>query len=346
MHRKKYTYSGLVMTVITMLACSLSGPVPTPIETPVHLQSYAPAFQVITIPAGIDLSQPSQVPLYFLDTGGGHYLLYVYETEKLIYDGRELYSGPLAGVYGGWSAGLSHNGLHYAYVLPNTEDPDFTDLYVDGAKVASGQFISQPSVTDDGAHFFYTTCLSFSGFADSCLFKDGTDIFLAENGILEYWVNGDGTTYYALLRDPQSLVRNGEVIYQGTELAHKAFSPNGAHYAYVSTDDASMQHLIVDGIEVRASSALNVQQVTDLGSYCAWDSASQLVFINGVEFPVQGNSRIECYINDDASHSLIHDEGTWLLDGHPVQFPELNIAEMIAGVEMKGEPWVVYRVVK
>jgi hypothetical protein len=335
----------LVVLLITTMACSFSGSTPAPIETPVHLEPYTPSFQVITIPTRMDLTQPTQAPLYFLDTGGGHYLLYVYETGKLIYDGRELYSGQLADVYGGWSTALSPNGQHYAYVIPGTDGPDFTDLYVDGVKVESAQYLLQPALTDD-ADYFYTACSSATGFSGSCLFKNGADIFLAENGILEYWVNVDGSTYYALLRDPQSLVRNGEVIYQGIELAHKSFSPNGAHYAYVSHDENGMQHLVVDGVVVRSSTALFVDQVTDLGAYCAWDSANQLVFINGVEFPVQGNSRIECHINEDASHSLIHDEGNWLLDGNPVQFPDLNPADTIVNVEMKGDTWVVYRVVK
>jgi len=345
MKKQYHIHAALAVLLITMLACSFSAPSPGPIETPVHLQPYTPSFQVITIPTGIDPTAPSQVPMYFLDTGGGHYLLYVYETQKLVYDGRELYSGQLADVYGGSSAALSHNGLHYAYVIPGTDGLDFNDLYVDGTKVETAQHLLQPALTDD-AHYFYTACSSATGFSGSCLFKDGTDIFLAEHGILEYWVNVDGTTYYALLRDPQSLVRNGEVIYEGTELAHKSFSPNGVHYAYVSHDENGMQHLIVDGDVVRSSTALFVNQVTDLGSYCAWDSANQLVFINGVEFPVQGDSQIKCYINDDASHSLIHDVGTWLLDGNPVQFPELSPADEIENVEMKGDTWYVYRLVE
>jgi hypothetical protein len=335
------------------MACSFSAPGPTVIETPVHLQSFMPALQVVMIPTGIVTTQPSQVPLYFLDTGGGHYLLYVYETEKLVYDGRELHSGPLAGVYGGWSAALSHNGLHYAYVLPNAEDPDFSDLYVDGAKTASGKFFSQPGVPDDGTHHFHTACLSSSGFADSCLFKDGNELLLHEDGILGYSINTDGSSYYAWLRNfdedgnfVESLVKDGAEIYKGRALSQKLFSPNGAHYAYLSSDDTGMQNLVVDGAVVHSSSALFVGQVTDLGAYCAWDPANQLVLINGVEIPVQGNSRIKCYINDDASHFLIQDEGNWLLDGHPVQLPELNPADTVENVEMKGDVWVVYRVVK
>lgn len=342
-----------VVLLITTVACSFSVPGPTVVETPVHLQPFMPAIQVVTIPAGIDPTRPTQVPLYFLDTGGGHYLLYVYETAKLVYDGRELHSGPLAGVYGGWSAALSHNGLHYAYVLPNAEDADFSNLYVDGVKTASGQFFSQPAVTDDGMHHFYTACLSSSGFADSCLFKDGNDLFLHENGILGYWINTDGSSYYASLRNfdeagnfVESLVKDGAEIYKGRELSQKLFSPNGAHYAYLSSDNTGMQNLVVDGTVVHSSSALFVEQVTDLGAYCAWDPANQLVLINGAEFSVQGNSRIKCYINGDASHALIQDEGSWLLDGHPVQFSELNPANTIESVEMKGDTWFVYRVVK
>lgn len=353
MKKKNPIHIVCVVLFITTMACSFSAPGPTVVETPVHLQPFTPALQGITVPIGIDPTQPTQVPLYLLDTADGHYLLYVYETEKLIHDGRELHSGPLAGVYGGWGAALSHNGMHYAYVLPNLEDSDFSDLYVDGTKMASGRFFSQPAVTDDGMHHFHTACLSSSGFADSCLFKDGNELFLHENGILRYWINTDGSSYYASLRNfdeagnfVESLVKDGTEIYKGRELSQKLFSPNGAHYAYLSSDGSGMQNLVVDGVVVHSSSALFVEQITDLGAYCAWDSANQLVLINGVEIPVQGNSRIKCYINDDASHSLIQDEESWLLDGHPVQFPELNPRDTIVSVEMKGDVWVVYRVVK
>lgn len=145
-----------VLLFITTMACSFSAPGPTVIETPVHLQPFMPAFQVITISTGID---PTQVPLYFLDMGGGHYLLYVYETKKLIHDGRELHSGPLAGVYGGWSAALSHNGLHYAYVLPNAED----------AVYCEGNFGDIAFRDDDGRQHLLTSseCEESAGFTNS-----------------------------------------------------------------------------------------------------------------------------------------------------------------------------------
>jgi hypothetical protein len=80
--------------------------------------------------------------------------------------------------------------------------------------------------------------------------------------------------------------------------------------------------------------------------YCGWDPASRDVLINGLEFPVTHEGHINCYLNNDASHSLIDDDGDWLLDGKPVQFPELSADGRIWDVEMTNDIWYVYLLVK
>lgn len=340
-----------VLAVIggALFACSLSvtpvspGPTqtaPSIVPTVLSGQGQTPGLsvtiQTVTIETGIDLSQPSQSPRFWLETGQGHYLLYVVETQKLIYDGSLVYSGALKADLGEPIA-LSHNGLHYAYIASSVDKPDFNDLYVDGVKVATAKYLSLPAVTDDGQHYFYTACNNENGITGTCLFKDGKDVFLHSDGILGIWISGDGSTYFASLRNldsngnfKESLVRNGEEIYKGNELADKSFSNNGQHYAYVTVDfNTKVQNLVVDGNPARRSTALILRQVTDLGSYCAWDSAQKKVYVNEREFPVGQESGVMCYINDDGSHVLLYDGG-WLLDGQSIQLPNIQDAEFVA----------------
>src|SRR5262245_7460383 len=203
-----FQMTGMLFLVGVMLACSFSASVPSPAPTqPVATQpapTQPPAstpgssFNVITIPVGVDPQGPYQDPPYFLETGGGHYLLYQMDSRKLIYDGKEVYSGDLAGV-GQDSMALSWNGLHYAYVLLAPEGKNFHDLYVDGYKVATTDLLANPAVTDDGQHYFYTACISATGFSGTCLFKDGQDVFDHTDGILDFSISRNGDAYLASL---------------------------------------------------------------------------------------------------------------------------------------------------
>ena len=361
-YARLFQITGMLLLVGVMLACSFSAAVPSPAPTqPVATQpapSQPPAstqspssFNVITIPVGVDPHGPYQDPPYFLETGGGHYLLYQIDSRKLIYDGKEVYSGDLAGL-GRDSMALSWNGLHYAYVLLAPEGGNFHDLFIDGFKIATAEYLAYPAVTDDGQHYFYTGCFSASGFSGSCLFKDGQDVFIHADGILDFSVSRNGDAYLASLRNfdsnnsfVESLTLNGTEIYKGHELANgKLLSPNGQHYAYISLDENNLQHLVVDGVDQRSSEALILHQVTDQGSVCTWDSARSQVVINAKEIPTSQEG-IQCALTEDASHYVINDGG-WTLDGQPIQFPGVDPNDWIMRVEWTGGAWNVYRLVK
>ena len=356
-------FIGLTFLAAMMMACSLSALPPAltgvpatdqsqalPTDVQPTIESQTEAIEVITIPLGLDPHGPYQMLPYFLETGGGHYLLYGIDSKKLIYDGQEVYSGELAGLYRD-AMNLSRNGLHYAYVVPSNEGGNFHDLIVDEVKVTTAEYLSSPAVTDDGQHYFYTGCLSATGFTGSCLFKDGQDIYIYPGGILEYSISRNGDAYLASLRDVDSnntfteaLALNGTIIYQGMELKDRLLSPNGAHYAYVSLDENNSQHLIVDGVDQRSSQALALLQVTDRGSVCSWDAAASQVVINANQIPVT-HEQIQCYLTDDTSHYLIRDGG-WSLDGKPIQFPGVDPNDKIWRAELTDQGWYVYRLVQ
>jgi hypothetical protein len=355
-YARLFQITGMLFLVGVILACSFSAPTqpvatqPAPTQTPALTQSPS-SFNVITIPVGVDPQGTYQDTPYFLETGGGHYLLYQIDSRKLIYDGKEVYSGDLAGL-GRDSMALSWNGLHYAYVLLAAEGGNFHDLFIDGFKIATAEYLANPAVTDDGQHYFYTACFSASSFSGSCLFKDGQDVFIHPDGILDFSISRNGDAYLASLRNfdsnnsfVESLALNGIEIYKGHELANgKLLSPNGQHYAYISLDENNLQHLVVDGVDQRSSEALILHQVTDQGSLCTWDSARGQAVINAKEIPVSQEG-IQCALTGDASHYVINDGG-WTLDGQPIQFPGVGANDWIMRVEWTGQAWNVYRLVK
>src|SRR5215207_1579187 len=355
-YARLFQITGMLFLVGVILACSFSTPtqpvatLPAPTHTPALTQSPS-SFNVITIPVGVDPQGPYQDPPYFLETGGGHYLLYQIDSRKLVYDGKEVYSGDLAGL-GRDSMALSWNGLHYAYVLLAAEGGNFHDLFIDGFKITTAEYLANPAVTDDGQHYFYTGCFSASSFSGSCLFKDGQDVFIHPDGILDFSISRNGDAYLASLRNfdsnnsfVESLALNGTEIYKGHELANgKLLSPNGQHYAYISLDENNLQHLVVDGVDQRSSEALILHQVTDQGSVCTWDSARSQVVIDAKEIPVSQEG-IQCALTEDASHYVINDGG-WTLDGQPIQFPGVGPNDWIMRVEWTGQAWNVYRLVK
>jgi hypothetical protein len=235
-------------------------------------------------------------------------------------------------------------------VLPSAQGGNFLDLFIDGNKVSTAEYLADPAVTDDGQHYFYTGCFD-NGFPGTCLVKDGNSIFTHPQGFLDYSISRNGDDYFASLRNfdsnnnfVESLVLNGNQIYQGRELPHKLFSPNGKHYAYVSLDQNHLQHLIVDGNDKRNSQALILLQITDQGSVCTWDSGKSQVVVNTKEIPVT-HEQIQCYLTEDASHYVIND-GVWTLDGQSVQFPGVSSNDKIWSIELTNQVWYVYRLVK
>ena len=300
----------------------------------------------ITVSTGVDLSDSGQVPQYSLQVGQGHWLLYVFETERLIYDGTEIASGNLAGLMD-FGMALSRNGLHYAYTAPNPDNPGFTDLLADGSIVDTAQYLSQPAVTDDGQGYFFLACVGESSFIGTCLFKNHTDIFLHGDGIVDYQVSADGSTFLADLRSFDAnesmgglLVLDGLKVHNGASVMSMLLSGNGQHYAFATVDATTgAQSLHVDGAVVRTSTALHLQQLTDSGSYCGWDAAKRVVFINQQEIPVTAESQVQCYINADATQVLVRDGG-WFLNGQPIAL------ENAATAEFAGDHLYVYSVVK
>lgn len=348
---KLFRITALLCTLGIILACSNAPAVPTQtVETTTAEVTSTPPFNLVTIPVGLDLNQPYQMLPYYLETRQGHYLLYLIESQVLFYDGEQIHAGELADLYG-FGMSLSENGLHYAYIIPGSDGANFRDLYVDGVKVATAEYLRTPAVTNDGQNYFYTACMSGTGFSDSCLFKNDKDIFTHSGGILDYFISQDGSVFLASLRNidsngvfTESLVLNRKEIYWGGELKDKLLSPSGNHYAYISIDDARMQHLIVDGVEQTSSMAMALLQVTDQGSYCYWDADRSEVGIDQKRIPVS-HEKIQCFITEDASHALIYDGG-WYLDGEPVNLPDVRPEDKIWGVEMRDDVWYVYRLVE
>ncbi len=302
--------------------------------------------QIITIHAGIDVSQPTQSPRYWLKARQGHYLLYVLETHKLIHDGQLI---SLDGIKDNslCSLALSHNGAHYAYANISQSNPNVSELYVDGKKVDSTADLSCPAVTNDGQHYFYMACEDARGITGICLYKDMMNLFDRSDGLLDYWISDDGSAYLASLRNidnngafVESLVLNGNQIYKGGELKDTIFSDNGQHYAYISPDSTTnLQTLIIDGNVKRSSTAMALDQLTNSGSFCGWDAAKNIVFVNDREIPVASDSHVSCYINEDARHIFLHDGG-WLLDRQLVQ------VENVVGADFVGETLYIYSVVQ
>ncbi len=349
----------LGVVLLTVLACSLPATRPSdpaeivtvesPTESPIAESptSTVPqvSIQTIMIHAGIDVSQPSQSPRYLLKAHQGHYLLYVFETQKLIYDGQEIPAGEMKDPM--CPLGLSNNGVHYAYAGSSESGSNFSDLYVDGQKINNIADLSCPTVTNDAQHYFYTACKNDKGVTGTCLFKDGKDVFDHADGFIGYWISGDGSAYLASLRNidssgafVESLVLNGNEVYKGGELKDTLFSDNGQHYAYISVDPTThSQALVVDGNAKHSSTALFVDQLTNAGSFCGWDSAQKTVFINDKAVPVTNDSDVQCYINENASHLLLHDNG-WTLDAQPVQL------ENVADADFVGEELYIYSVVQ
>ncbi len=303
----------------------------------------------LIIKAGIDLAGPFQDLPYELRTRNGHYLLYVYETKKLMYDGQEVYSGEdLKGM------ALSPNGLHYAYVLKGgsaeiSRVNALESLYIDKQKVHSATSISYPAITDDGQHYFYTD----GGYEiGDVLYKDGQEIFRHASGILGFWTSTDGSRYLASLRNiegsnfVESLVMDGKEIYKGSGLKEKVLSDNGQHYGYITTDPTTRtQTLIVDGVARLSSSSLNDVQITNTGEYAGWDSAQANFFVNDKVFAA-GRNLWKVVINDNVTHILTYGGEEWILDGKAVKLPEVKSKHAIRDAEVVGDMVYVYALVE
>src|SRR3989344_9001973 len=306
----------------------------------------------IEIKSGLDLSQPFQDPPYKLLVADGHYLLWVYEGNKLVYDGKEIYAGENLG-----GIALSRNGLHYAYVVRTGDTDGFNsyytttsnDLYINNKRVTTAKNLVNPAVTDDGRHYFYTLTND-----EGALFKHGKEIFRNSYGpILYFLISSDGSTYFASLKidnggenSGESLVVNGEEIYRVNimGLARTEFSKNGRYYAYaIDHLQPEIVSLVINGDTKRTG--LNIlSRITDLGYYAAWDPTKNKIFINGKE--VFDKNALRVYINEDASHYLISTDDGFLLDGNPIQLKNINPRRLLGDIEIVGNIVYVYGLVK
>ena len=295
----------------------------------------------VVIKIGIDIDRPFQDSPYNLRIAKGHYLIWIYETGKLIFNGKEVYAGDSLG-----HIALSANGLHYAYTLKTgvqNYSPISYDIYVDGEKTAGAvNNIEALALTDDREYFY----------ASGAVIKSSTqdEIFRGSGNTVTLGISSDGSTYFAYFAErfdkshKDTLVRNGVKIYEGSFLRDFDFSPEGEHYTYTVNDrEKNDQTLIVDGQVVAKDSILILSSITSLGHYAGWNSKERFVFIDDKKFPIKGDSA-RVFINEPASHHLIYNEG-WLLDGEPVQLP-VDLYRGLGMVEMTGDIVYVYNVIK
>lgn len=294
----------------------------------------------VLIKIGVDINEPFQDLPYDLRVAKGHYLIWVYKTGKLIFDGKEIYTGDNLG-----HIALSANGLHYAYALKTGVQNYFPvsyDIYVDGENVANAANIKALALADNGEYFYVSGAVIKSSARGEIFRGAGNTIILG--------VSGDGLTYFAYFTErletshKDILIRNGLKLYEGSFLRDFYFSPGGEHYAYTVRDqEKNEETLIVDGQLIIKDSILLLSGITSLGHYAGWNSKKNFIFIDDNKFSIKGDSA-RVFINESASHHLIYDEG-WLLDGEPIQL-SVNLHRGLGMVEMMGDIVYVYNVVE
>ncbi len=312
-------------------------PTPQSSITPTPQPAQKAIINQIIIKTGIDIDKTRQYTPYELKIAKGHYLIWVYDTKKLIYDGNEINSEKNIG-----GLALSHNGLHYAYIIKNDNT---NDLYIDNQKIISASNLQLPAITDDGKHYFYTTTNQTRSIGNT-LFKDGKEILKHDAGILGLWISDEGSNYLTYLTESTgySLILNGKEIYKGVELKENKLSDNGLHYVYIENPSkigGTDGKFIVDG-EVKLEGAnLNYSQITNSGHYAIADTNNRKIYIDNKSYIV--NSPVaRVFINDNASHYLTQDGmGVWKLDGNIISLENTK-----GGVEIDDNNIYVYGLVK
>lgn len=302
----------------------------------------------IEIDTGVTFSKNMQDMPTNLIEAKGNYILYTYETGKFVYNGKDIdkNSGEVGDI------GLSHNGLHYTYILKKDNK---NTLYIDGNSIiTSDEEINMPAVADNGKDYFYVIHGNMAYDPGDRLFKNNEEIFKNEAEIDNVWINSDGSTYFVELRNVDnnnnysgnSLVKNGIEIYNGLWAPYKEFSDNGEHYAYTtdigSQPDEYNEKLIVDGNEKYFGKTAILSQVTNSGNYVFCDSNENKCYINNKVLDSVNTSKLKVYINDDASNILTrsYDTEKLFLDGKDLGV-KINFFD---DIEIDGNTIYIYRI--
>ena len=326
-----------------------------------------PTIKEILVKAGVDVS-PQQDSTFTFLVAQGHYLLWTYENDTVIYDGKIVYVGTTTPQNFGTvdSVGLSANGLHYAYaVKTNQINPGWDsayathddDLYLDGQKIISNQNIESIAISDDGQHYMFASTIDTSGSTTSTtttIYKDGQSVYQAQ-GIDGINLSSDGSSYSTTIYttgDTEQLVVNGQLVPNGLNgfsegaASNLVFSPNNQHYAY-STPTA----IFVDGqakYQLKDGNLGGCLQVTDEGHYALCDYARSGFVIDGKLYPNPnvGGGGVSININSDATHYLIFDSQKWSLDGKTVTFKTIDPQWQEDAVDVVGNTFYVYSLVQ
>lgn len=327
----------------------------TPDSVPPRIVQQA-VVKEIKVKAGVDVS-PQQDSTFDFRTANGHYLLWTFDNNTLIYDGQKIYQGKNLD-----SIGLSKNGLHYGYSLvTNSEqlktvyDTANDDLYIDGQKIISAQNIQSINISDDGKHYMFASKINSGPYianAKVSIFKDGESLYEAPGISMIVSMNRDGSSYSAIFSPTGAtyeLVINGQVAKDNLDGNYSdfVFSPNNKHYAYQTA-----QAIIVDGqTKFQKSDAGSQQgclQITDEGHYAFCDYESSSFVIDGKSYPspLVGGGGVSININSDATHYLIFNSKNWILDGKNITFKTINPQWQEYGAEIVDDTVYIYSLVR
>lgn len=291
----------------------------------------------ITIHTGLTEEQlhPGQYAPYELKTANGHYIIKIADDSqkiepKMIYDGNTIVvDGEVT------SIGISRNGLHYAFVVNQS------DLYIDGKKTASDVQIDSPQVTDDGQHYFYLFRESRDEFSSVyyILKKDGSEIYSHDDGIFAYQISHDGKHYLAELRNRVFAGNYGSIISldganfsSNRNVKQLILSNNGEHYGYIlggegldtNSDGVTTQFgkedLYVDGKKILESRVMYSLRVMDSGDYAVSAPDDRTFYTSKKNIPMKSDSdgALLVFINNNLDNYLVSD-GKWYLDDKEVE---------------------------
>ncbi len=302
----------------------------------------------IAVKINLDLHVPHQNPLYTLSTENGHYLLWDFQNGLLVYDGQTIYAG--SDVLG---SSLSHNGLHYTYLIGPAGQNQGVALYVDGQKRATGVDLEDPKVTDDGQHYFYVA----DGRAD---IREDQNVVARADHVTGYLVSGDGASILVEQYNQTSyfsLFYNGMPVYDaGLELYRYFLSNDGQHYAYeqdLATSDQPPRYvdrIVVDGSikpDQPPGGPRRSLVLTDDGQYLYTSQAgdSTEVYLNDRLYTSLSEPPSLLLANEDASHILVCGSTTCQLDLQPFSLPPDEFLRPDAPPpELRGNTLYIYEV--
>ena len=308
--------------------------------------------KTIDIHTGLTQSQlvppGQQYPAYLFKHTNGHYMIWLDSANDgkgmLMYDGQQVSSQSLTKMYNSGIApiGISRNGQHYIYAVRNDSSDD---LYIDGKKVATDVVIKDPTVTDDGQHYFYISQANRpdNNLGSTLLKKDGVQIYSHDQGILSYQISSDGQHYLAQLRNTNpsngyfvdSLIVDGKEILKERNMrdGEWALSNNGLHYGFIMSGPSDgngystgNEELYIDGKKILDSKTLYGLKITDSGAYAVSAPEDKVFYTSLGTVPMQDpQNGAFIYINEAMSHYFA--EGK--LDGNAINLPkgEIDLAE-------------------